>query len=95
MCRKEKDLQYPKTVFSVWLAGETQSGGVTGAETRQAQGPSIVVRAEPEMGDGPPSRTWLDGMTSLGPGVAAGESQCERPSWSGPANGVGCSDLVG
>ena len=47
-----------------------------------------MVRAEPEMGDGLPSRTGLDRVVSLGPGVAAGESHSERPSLSGPADGT-------
>ena len=57
-------------------------------ETRQAQGRELVVRAEPGMGDGLPSRTRLDRVVSLGPGVAAGESHSKRPSLSGPADGT-------
>ena len=47
-----------------------------------------MVRAEPGMGDGLPSRTGLDRVVSLGPGVAAGESHSKRPSLSGPADGT-------
>ena len=55
---------------------------------RQAQGRELVVRAEPEMGDGLPSRTWLNRVVSLGPRVIAGESHSKKPSLSGPVDEV-------
>ena len=48
----------------------------------------MVDRAVPEMGDGLPSRIWLNRVVSLGPKVAVGESHSERPSLSGPADEV-------
>ena len=62
---------------------------MAGAETRQAQGPEIVDRAVPEMGQGPPSRSLAKQSVSLKPGVAMGESRSESPSLSGPADEIG------
>ena len=47
---------------------------------REAKGLHTVNRAELEMGDGPPSLTWLDRVISLGPGVVVGESQAKVPT---------------
>ena len=55
-------------------------------ETRQAQGRDLVDRAEPEMGDGLPSRSLVVQSGSTGPGVAAGESHSKSPRQGGPAN---------
>ena len=52
-------------------------------QTRQAQGRDLVDRAEPEMGDGLPSRSLVVQGGSTGPGVAAGESHSESPRQGG------------
>ena len=55
-------------------------------ETLQAQGRDLVDRAEPELGDGLPSRSLVVRRGSTGPGVAAGESQSESPHQGGPVD---------
>ena len=55
-------------------------------ETRQAQGRDLVDRAEPEMGDGLPSRSLVVQGGNTGPGVAAGESHSESPRQGGPVD---------
>ena len=55
-------------------------------ETRQAQGRDLVDRAEPEMGDGLPSRSLVVQSGSTGPGVVAGESHSESPRQGGPVD---------
>ena len=62
----------------------SQEGGW--CETRQAQGRDLVDRAEPEMGDGLPSRSLVVQSGSTGPGVAAGESHSESPRQGGLAD---------
>ena len=47
--------------------------------TVQAQGRDLVDRAEPEMGDGLPSRSLAVQGGSTGPGVVAGESHSKSP----------------
>ena len=43
-------------------------------------------RAEPEMGDGLPSRSLVVQGGNIGPGVAAGESHSESPRQGGPVD---------
>ena len=53
---------------------------------QQAQGQSVVDRAELEMGDDPPSRYLVDQGISIGPKVAARETQCESPNLDWPTD---------
>ena len=48
----------------------------------------MVDRAELETGDDPPSRYLVDHGVSIGPGVAAGATQCESPNLDGPADEI-------
>lgn len=57
-----------------------------GDKMRQTQGQELVDRAEPEMGDDPPSWSLVVQGGSTGPGVVAGEPQSARPSLSGTAD---------
>ena len=43
-------------------------------------------KAEPEMGDGLPSRSLVVHSGCTGPGVAAGESHSESPHQGGPVD---------
>ena len=56
--KEKKSTAVPYIVFSAGATGETQSkeGLVQNAAS---PGPGVVDRAEPEMGDGPPSRSKL------------------------------------
>ena len=44
--------------------------------------------AEPEMGDGLPSRSLAVQGVSTGPGVAVGVTQCESPDLDGPTDEI-------
>ena len=82
---KEKVLRSPRpcpNLINRWNPAK-RSGW---CETRQAQGRDLVDRAEPEMGDGLPSRSLVVQSGSTGPGVAAGESHSESPRQGGPVD---------
>ena len=70
------------------------SAGVTGDETRQAQGQGSVDRAVPGVSYGPSPRSVVDEDAAAHPGVAAGEPLSESPSGSGPASDQGISSAV-
>ena len=83
--QQRKGSTVSQTVFPFdHQAGPSQWSGW--CETRQAQGRDLVDRAEPEMGDGLPSRSLVVQSSSTGPGVAAGESHSESPRQGGPVD---------
>ena len=70
------------------------SAGVTGDETRQAQGQVSVDRAVPGVSYGPSPRSVVDEDSTAHPGAAAGEPLSESPSGRGPASDQGINSAV-
>ena len=64
---KRKGSAVSHTVSQLDQQARPSQSGVVGIETRQAQGPEIVDRVVPEMGQGPPSRSLAEQSVSPEP----------------------------